>query len=76
MTGLEIEVFGEVVITVGKDILGLRSSTDNFCVALHIHCGRFAGAIKNREYSVTFILAGNDIDAILEEAEKEIEEKV
>ena len=65
LTRLEFNVLGEVVVTACEDVFCLHSVADDLCIALHIHRGGVAGAVEDGENSLTLVLAGDDIDAIV-----------
>ena len=65
LTRLEFEVLGEVVVTACEDVFSLHGVADDLCITLHIQCGGAAGAVEDGENSLTLVLAGNDINAIV-----------
>ena len=64
LTGLELEVFREVEITVCEHILHLGGITYNLRISLHLKGGWLRSAIEHNEGRTSLILTGDDIDTL------------
>ena len=65
LTGLQLQVAGEIIIAICQNILHLDSIANDLSIALHIKGSRFAGAVEDGKGSLTIVLTGDDIDAII-----------
>lgn len=65
LTGLEIQVLGEIVIAARENVLNFGSRADDLFIARYIHRGRLAGAVEDGEGGLSLILAGDDIDTVV-----------
>ena len=65
LTGLEIQVLGEIVIAARENVLNFGSRADDLFIARYIHRGRLTGAVEDSENGLSFVLTGDDIDTIV-----------
>ena len=65
LTGTKFQIFGEIVITSSQDVLGSFRITDDFRITFDIHNSRLRCTIEDSESCTSFVLTGNDVNAVI-----------